>query len=646
MSEPLWKPSPERIASAQLTRFQQSISDKYNIELTDYRDLHRWSVERIADFWSEIWRASKIVHSASYDSELDDPQMPGAKWFSGSRLNFAENLLRYSDERTAIVQIGENVTPREISYAELRSRVSACAAGLRELGVRKGDRVAAFMPNIPEAVIGMLATTSLGALWSSCSPDFGRQGALDRFGQIEPKVILAANGYRYNGKAIDSLSRVSEIASNIPSIEKVVVVSYLGSDLSETPANSLRWEELLSDRSAALEFEQTEFDHPVYIMYSSGTTGKPKCIAHGAGGTLLQHWKEHALHTDLSREDVLFYFTTCGWMMWNWLVSGLQIGCAIVLYEGSPSYPDIETLWRAVDDHKISVFGTSPKFLTACQKRGLIPSSQFKLDSLRSILSTGSPLTAENYRWVYEAVKSDVQLASISGGTDIISCFMLGAPTLPVYSEEIQCLGLGMDVAVYSDEGDVLFDQVGELVCRQPFPSAPVGFWNDSDGSKYRAAYFERFPGVWRHGDFIKITERGGVIVYGRSDTTLNPGGVRIGAAEIYNPVEALAEIVDSVVIAQQWRGDVRIVLFVVLAEGVTLTDDLRATIKSTIRKSATPRHVPSVILQATDVPRTISGKKVEIAVTRLVHGREVTNRDALANPESLDQFRDIPQLQ
>jgi acetoacetyl-CoA synthetase len=491
----------------------------------------------------------------------------------------------------------------------------------------------------------MLATTSLGAIWSSTSPDFGIQGVHDRFGQIKPKVLIGAGCYRYGGKVHSSIERLRELAKLIPEIEKTIVASCMD-DAPPTDLHSeLAWEDLLRNDAREIEFTDLPFDHPVYILYSSGTTGKPKCIVHGAGGVLLQHYKELVLHTDLKRDDVITYYTTCGWMMWNWLVSSLMVGATVVLYDGSPVHPSVDSLWKLIEKEKLTVFGTSPKYLSGCQSAGLTPGESFDLSALRTILSTGAPLSAENFRWVYDTVRSDIQLASISGGTDIVSCFMLGNPMLPVYSEQIQSRGLGMKVEAYNEGGESVIDEVGELVCTAPAPSMPVYFWDDADFAKYRAAYFDHFPGVWRQGDFIKITPDGGVVVYGRSDATLNPGGVRIGTAEIYNPVESLDEVVDSLVIGQKWKDDLRIVLFVQLAEGLSLTDELAKTIRQTIREKSTARHVPAIVLQVDEIPHTINGKKVEVAVTRIVHGQEIHNREALANPESLEQFRDLRQL-
>ncbi len=642
---PLWTPTPERSNSSNMQRFMQSASATAGKSFASYESLYQWSVTNTAEFWELIWDQSQIIHSERYSTVTNGSGMLGTTWFPGARINFAENLLRHRGEDTALVSLNESGARQEITFAELYLAVAKCAAGLKELGVTKGDRVAAFIPNIPEAVIAMLATTSLGALWSSCSPDFGLSGALARFEQIAPKVLLGANSYNYQGKQYDCLERLQQISKKLPSLRKTVVIESSNSEQQKLNSDLMQWSELLGNGAQEVEFVQLPFDNPVYIMYSSGTTGAPKCIVHGAGGTLLQHWKEHALHTNLSIGDVITYYTTCGWMMWNWLVSSLSIGATVLLYDGSPAYPGLSTLWKAIESERITVFGTSPKFLTTCQKKGLHPAKGYNLDSLKTILSTGSPLSEENFNWVYKSVKADLQLSSISGGTDILSCFMLGNPMLPVYAGEIQCRGLGMKVESYDDNGVSLSEQVGELVCAAPFPSQPVGFWNDSDGANYRAAYFERYPGVWHHGDFIEITENGGVIVYGRSDTTLNPGGVRIGAAEIYNPVEALPEVVDSIVIGQKWKDDIRIALFVVLRDELTLTDTLRKSIKDAIRSKTTPRHVPAVIVQVTDIPRTISGKKVELAVLRAVNGEEQTNSDALANPEALTRFSGLPEL-
>ncbi|MCP4686106.1 MAG: acetoacetate--CoA ligase [bacterium] len=641
-TEPLWRPRPESVQRSNMTRFAEYVGQKQGRSFDSYDDLYNWSVTNRAQFWEAVWNRSDLIHSQAYNQVLSSDDMPGARWFEGARLNFAENLLRHRDDKTAIIHHRENAAPVRLTYREVYRQVAACAAGLKKLGVTRGDRVAAFIPNIPETVVAMLATASIGALWSSCSPDFGHRGALDRLGQIKPRVLITADGYSYQGKQHDSCDRVARIAQAIPDIAAVIVVPVLGDRLPETKCHTVTWRELLSEDAQTVSFEQMPFDHPVYVMYSSGTTGVPKCIVHGAGGTLLQHYKEHVLHTNLTPGDVILYYTTTGWMMWNWLVSALQVGATVFLYDGSPTWPDAGVLWQALEQEKANVFGTSPRFLTHCQKESLHPAEDFDLSALRTVLSTGSPLTAENYAWVYDAVKSDVQLSSISGGTDIISCFMLGNPNLPVYSEEIQCRGLGMKVEAFNDSGQSVEEEIGDLVCTAPFPSMPTGFWNDPDHSLYRSAYFEQFPGVWRHGDFVRITSRGGVRVYGRSDATLNPGGVRIGTAEIYNPVDSMDEVVDSVAVGQKTDGDVRIVLFVVLSEGLVLSDELIGRIKSRIRELATPRHVPALIKQVAAVPHTINGKKVELAVTRIIHGLKVPNLDSLANPEALDEYRNI----
>ena len=646
MSEPLWAPSPERIRRSRMAEFMKVVGGRQGRSFQSYDDLYNWSVTDIEKFWGEVWREAEIIHSYSYEEVLSHEAMPGAKWFEGARLNFAENLLKFRDDGTAIVAWNESGFANRLTYRELANAVRCCAAGMQALGVAEGDRVAALLPNIPEAVIGMLAATSLGAVWSSCSPDFGTQGVQNRFGQISPKLLLVADGYQYNGKRFSSLEDLDALLNGIRSVQHVVVVSYLGDGRMPDSPKMIRWRDLCAESSQSLTFAQLPFDHPVYVMYSSGTTGAPKCIVHGAGGTLLQHWKELALHTDLHRDDVICYYTTCGWMMWNWLVSSLMLGCTVFLYDGSPVYPGPSALWDAVDPEEISVLGVSPRYLAGCRQVGLAPRHSHDLSSLKTILSTGSPLAAEEFEWVYREVKPDLQLASISGGTDIISCFMLGNPLLPVHSEEIQCRGLGMKVEAYDDSGRPVTNQTGELVCTRPFPSMPICFWNDPDGAKYRAAYFDAYPGVWRHGDFIRITESGGIIVYGRSDATLNPGGVRIGTAEIYNSVEAMPEISDSLVIGQRWNNDIRIILFVVPAAGIMLDTDLKARIKERIRHENTPRHIPAIILPIREVPRTLNGKKVEVAVTRIIHGEPVTNREVLVNPLSLAQFDGLPELQ
>ncbi len=630
-----------------MASFMRLISSKYGIELADYAALHHWSIEHREAFWAEVWQQFEVIHSQPCDTVLQHDTMPGAEWFSGTRLNFAENLLRFRDQRTALVSLLENGERTTLSYADLHQQVQQLAAGMRDRGIGSGDRVAGFMPNIAQTVVAMLATASVGAIWSSCSPDFGINGVMDRFGQIEPKMLFSTDGYYYNGKSIDSLQRTAQIASRIPSLESVVIVPLLNTEpvISDID-NACLYDDFLDPRAATLPFTQLPFDHPLYIMYSSGTTGVPKCIVHGAGGTLLQHLKEHRLHTDIDRDDVFFYFTTCGWMMWNWLVSGLASGCTLVLYDGSPFVGDGLCLLDAIDAEGITVFGVGAKYIAALEKAGHRPRESHRLHSLHTVLSTGSPLSHASFEYVYRDWKPDVCLASISGGTDIISTFVLGNPLLPVYSGEIQCRGLGMAVEIWDDEGREIVGAKGELVCTRSFPSCPVMFWNDADGSKFRAAYFELYPAVWAQGDYAEITEHDGIVIHGRSDAVLNPGGVRIGTAEIYRQVEKVSEVLDSVVIGQQWRDDVRLVLFVVLRQGLALDDGLRRRIASTIKAGTTSRHVPAKIIQVDDIPRTISGKIVELAVANVVHGRLVKNKDALANPEALAQFVAIPELE
>jgi acetoacetyl-CoA synthetase len=662
---PLWAPSPEQIERANLTRFIEQVRSlgEHTAHVVDFPSLYAWSVRDLELFWMEVWRFCGIIAgerdpSFACDRPLigrtrvapPDPEL-GPRWFVGARLNFAENLLRYRDDREALVFWTEHGAQQRLTYRELYDGVARMAAALRATGVGVSDRVAGFMPNMPETIIAMLAATSLGATWSSCSPDFGVNGVLDRFGQIEPRVLFCADGYRYAGREIDSLARAGEIAGRIPSIRRVVVVPHV----SESPdISGIRDAALWSDFAPRdpvppLRFEQLPFDHPVYIMYSSGTTGLPKCMVHGAGGTLIQHLKELVLHTDLRRDDRIFYFTTCGWMMWNWLVSSLAVGATVMLYDGAPFIRRRPILWDMCAEERITVFGTSAKWLALSQKERLQPVASHDLRPLKAILSTGSPLAEHSYDYVYHDVKRDIRLSSISGGTDIISCFALGNPIGPVWRGELQTRGLGMKVEVFDDEGRSTVGQQGELVCTAPFPSMPVAFWNDPDGAKYRAAYFERYPNVWRHGDWAEITEHGGMIISGRSDATLNPGGVRIGTAEIYRQVEQLVEVVESLVVGQDVttdaETDVRIVLFVRLAAGETLTDELRERIRSQIRTNASPHHVPKKIIQVADIPRTISGKITELAVRDVIHGRPVKNVDALANPAALDLFRNLPEL-
>ncbi|HWQ38664.1 MAG TPA: acetoacetate--CoA ligase [Burkholderiales bacterium] len=644
----LWTPSRERIARSNIVRFIRLINRRWKAGVEDSPGLYEWSIREPQKFWTAVWDFCGVVGETGGERVLADAhRMPGAQWFPDARLNYAENLLRARSSDTALVFWGEDKARRRLGFDELYDAVSRVVQALEGAGVRAGDRVAAFMPNLPDTIIFMLATASLGAIWSSCSPDFGVQGVIDRFGQIEPKILFAVEGYYYNGKAHDTLSRVAEIAAGLPTVERVVVCSYTRErpDISAIPRALHLTEFLAQYRPRPIVFRRLPFNHPLFILYSSGTTGVPKCIVHGAGGTLLQHLKEHQLHTDLKPGDRFFYFTTCGWMMWNWLASGLASGATLLLYDGSPFYPGPSVLFDYADAERMTVFGTSAKYIDALHKAGVRPIETHRLSSLKTMTSTGSPLIAESFDYVYRAIKRDLLLSSISGGTDIVSCFVLGDPTLPVYRGEIQCRGFGMKVEVFDEAGRSVVGQKGELVCTAPFPSMPVRFWNDPDGAKYHNAYFARYPGVWCHGDFMELTPRGTAIIYGRSDATLNPGGVRIGTAEIYRQVEQLEEVVESLVISQDWDNDVRIVLFVRLREGLTLDETLIARIKEQIRRNTTPRHVPAKIVQVFDIPRTRSGKIVELAVRNVVHGQPVRNFEALANPEALEQFKDRPEL-
>ncbi len=612
----------------------------------DYEALYQWSIDDSAAFWEALCQFCDLHFVKPPETVLKNPDdIMNAGWFDGSELNYAEHLLRHDGGHEALVFSGENDERRSLSFDELREAVAAVAAGLKSAGVVKGDRVGGYLPNCPEAIVAMLATTSIGAIWSSCSPDFGVTGVVDRFGQIEPKVLFTADAYFYNGKRFDCLDTVAQIVKAIPAIERTVVVPFAGVAVDISPAGNAVTLEAFSEPGAVLAFEPVAFDHPLFIMYSSGTTGVPKCIVHGHGGTLLQIVKEHVLHCDTGPGDRLFYFTTCGWMMWNWLVTGLATGATLLLFDGSPFYNDGRVLWQMAEREKLTVFGTSAKYISALQKAGVRPRDEFELPDLRAVLSTGSPLAPESFDFVYDAIGSDLQLSSIAGGTDIISCFVLGNPTLPVRRGEIQCRGLGMAVAFFDDAGNALLEERGELVCTRPFPSAPVGFWNDPGNDRYRSAYFEKYPGIWAHGDFAELRRTGGVVIHGRSDAVLNPGGVRIGTAEIYRQVEKLDEVVESIAVGQDWDDDVRVVLFVILRPGVELDDALRDRIRRVIRENTTPRHVPAKIVAVPEIPRTKSGKIVEIAVRSVVHGEEVKNTEALANPEALQHFRDIPEL-
>jgi len=642
MTKPIWEPSKERADGANISRFMRFVREQTgNDDIRRHAPLYDFSIRQPEKFWPLVWEFCGIRASGDFEEVLaDKDKMPGARWFPGVRLNFAQNLLRHKDDRIALIARNEFGNNRQLTYADLHDQVGKLAEALRSSGVGVGDRVAGFMPNVPETVIAMLATASLGAVWSSCSPDFGINGVVDRFGQIAPKVLFSADAYGYGGKRFDCLAKVRAVLEQIPAIERVVIVPYSGDALKlEGLRNSIAWSDYLPDGAQPLRFEMLPFDHPLYIMYSSGTTGVPKCIVHGAGGTLIQHLKELVLHTDLKREDTIFYYTTCGWMMWNWLVSSLAVGAAVVLYDGSPFHPDGTVLWDLVDELGIDVFGTSAKWIAAVEKAGIKPRESHKLLTLKTILSTGSPLSDESFEYVYRDVKERVMLSSISGGTDIISCFALGSPVLPVYRGELQCRGLGMKVEILDDAGLPVREEKGELACSAPFPSMPVGFWNDPQGEKYHNAYFSKIPNVWCHGDHALLTEHDGIVIYGRSDAVLNPGGVRIGTAEIYRQVEQLPEVLESIAVGQDWDNDVRVVLFVRLREGATLDDALRDRIRKQIRDNTTPRHVPAKILQVADIPRTISGKITELAVRETIHGRPVKNTDALANPQALNLF-------
>jgi acetoacetyl-CoA synthetase len=656
MMQPMWQPSAERIAQANLTAFAARIAATHGVALPDYSALYRWTVEHPDVFWRELWSDAGVVGDVGARMLVDADRMPGARFFPDAQLNYAENLLESRASRPdddAFVFWGEYRAKRRMSNAELLAEVSRVAQALRAAGVGRGDRVAGYLPNMPETIIATLATASLGAIWSSASPDFGVQGVVDRFGQIEPKVLFTVDGYWYNGKPQPIGERVGAILAKLPTVARVVVAPYLSANALEglqREARAINWGDFVAPfRPAPIAYERLPFDHPGFILYSSGTTGVPKCIVHGVGGTLLQHLKEHRLHSDLKAGDRLFYFTTCGWMMWNWLVSGLASGATLLLYDGSPFLGQGKVLWEFAQEERMTHFGTSAKYIDAIKKIALVPRKDYALPALRTVLSTGSPLAPEGFDYVYQCIKDDVCLSSISGGTDIISCFALGCPTRPVWRGELQCRGLGMRVDVFDENGRSVRATKGELVCTAPFPSMPVGFWNDPDGAKYRATYFERFPGVWCHGDWVELTPHDGMIIYGRSDATLNPGGVRIGTAEIYRQVEQLDEVVESIVIGQDWPpdqvGDVRVVLFVRLREGLTLDEALIDRIKKHIRANTTPRHVPAKVVQVTDIPRTKSGKIVELAVRNVVHGVVVNNVEALANPEALDQFLERPEL-
>lgn len=659
---PMWTPPADRVTGSRMHAFMQRAAERSGRSFAGYEDLWRWSVADLPTFWEMVWEEIDPVADRGDGPVVDDPKkLPGARWFAGTRLNFAENLLRHGGDEPAIVFRGEHMSRTiTVTRDELIAHAASFAAALRERGVKPGDRVVGFMPNLPETIIAMLGAASVGAIWSSCSPDFGVKGVLDRFARIEPTVLVTADGYSYGGKVFDSLEKVGGIVKGLATPPLTIVVPYIAStagggpdaggggfpDITYVP-NAEHWGDVVGPhRGAAPAYERLPFEHPLYIMYSSGTTGAPKCIVQSAGGILLNQLKEHLLHVDLGPGDRLFYFTTCGWMMWNWMTAGLGTGATIVLFDGSPFHPDGSALWRLAEQERVTHFGASAKYFGACEKAGVHPDDSFDLAPMRTILSTGSPLVEEHFDYLYRDVKADVQVASISGGTDLNGCFVGGCPLLPVHRGEIQCRFLGMDVHAWDEDGSELGPgETGELVCTSAFPSMPVFFWGDEDGERYRSAYFDRFPGVWCHGDFISINARGGVHIHGRSDATLNPQGVRIGTAEIYRQVEPMEEIADSVVVGQDWEGDQRVVLFVVMAEGHELTPDLERRIKRAIREQCSPRHVPAKIIAVDDVPYTISMKKVELAVRDIIHGRTVKNRDALKNPQALDLYADLPQL-
>jgi acetoacetyl-CoA synthetase len=639
----LWQPSMENIAGTQMFEFLELIHNKYNLADKNYNSLHKWSIEEVDHFWAEIWDYCKIKYAEPYTQVVDNAKkLPGAKWFKNSRLNFAENLLQKRDNSKAIIFKGEESVFRELSYAELYGEVRKAAAGLKKLGVQKDDRVAAFMPNMPETVIMMLATASIGAYWSSTSPDFGIKGVLDRFSQTKPKVIIAADGYFYKGKVFDSHDKLEGIIHELPCVQHVILVDYTGHISTSGIPNALKWEEVVVDTDDELHFEQLPFDHPLYIMYSSGTTGLPKSIVHSAGGTLLQHQKELRLHCNIKEGQTIFYYTTCGWMMWNWFVSALATGATLILFDGNPFYPGPDALLKMADQLNVTFFGTSAKYIAALEDVGVKPNEISKFLNLKIIASTGSALTEESFEYVYRDWKKDVQLSSIAGGTDIISCFMLGNPILPVHKNEIQCLGLGMDVDCFGDDGKPVTEGQGELVCKTAFPSMPIYFWKDQNNERYHDAYFSTYPNIWRHGDYIQISDVGGVMMFGRSDATLNPQGVRIGTAEIYRVVENMSEVEDSVVVGKKEDGDEKVVLFVRLVEGLQLNAELATKIKKYINSNCSPRHVPAIIKQVPEIPYTINGKKVELAVKKMIHGEEIKNRDTLTNPDCLNYYKDI----
>jgi len=646
MKTPLWIPSEERRQLANITRFIGMVNARYHLKLDSYADLYQWSVENILDFWSAMWDFGGLIASQPPDRVVTDlSTFPGADWFPGARLNFAENLLRYRDDQLAFIFKGETQTTKQMSYAELYDSAARFAHSLKESGIGVGDRVVGYMPNMIETVIAMLAATSLGATWSSCATDIGPAAAVERLGQVEPKAMITADGYFYKGKAFDTMEHAAEVARGIPSLKKVVVVSYTRQrpDISQIP-NSIHYEDFLSkENDLEIKFEQLPFSHPLYIMFSSGTTGKPKCMVQGAGGVLINHLKELLLHTDLKRTDRIFYITSCSWMMWNWLISSLAVGATIVLYDGNPNYPDTGAMWKLIQDEKVTIFGCSASYIHFLKKENVSPRRDFDLSSLREISQTGSPLSADGFEYVYSEIKPDLHFNSISGGTDINGCFAAGSPILPVYAGELQSAALGMKIKSYDEKANPMYDEQGELVCEAPTPSMPLYFWNDPDGSKYHHAYFDVYPHVWRHGDYVLIHKNtGGITFYGRSDAVLKPSGVRIGTAEIYTQMEKLPEIADSLAVGQNYQGDQRVILFVKLAAGFALTDELKDKVRTALRENASPRHVPALIFETPEIPYTLNMKKVESAVTNILNGRAVSNRDALTNPRSLEFYEKI----
>jgi acetoacetyl-CoA synthetase len=648
MNDVLWRPSTAQIEASRMDAFRRRVNLRYNLQLNDYAALHRWSIEQRAAFWQTLADYFQVAWHTPPSQVLNEgAHMPDARWFSGATLNFAEHLLRRRDDRPAIVCVREDGQRVVFTHAQLAAEVAGLQRAFKAAGIEPGDRIAAVMPNTWQTLVAMLACTSLGAVWSTSSPEFGLHGIIDRFGQIEPKLLLVCAGYQYAGKSFDQVDKINQVCARLPGLQQLIVVPYTRPHTQAcefTAAKVSLWDNFYQAGGEPV-FTSLPFDHPLCILYSSGTTGVPKCIVHRAGGLLLQHLKEHGLHNDLKADDVLFYYTTCGWMMWNWLASGLAVGATLVLYDGSPFHPGPERLLDLIDAERIRAFGTSAKYLAALEQEGLEPASSHRLDSLRLILSTGSPLSPHSYDYVYGKIKADLCLASMSGGTDIVSCFVLGNPTLPVRRGEMACKGLGMAVEVWNEQGQPVLDEKGELVCTRNFPSMPLGFWNDDDGSRYHDAYFSQFPGVWAQGDYAEQLSSGGLLIHGRSDAVLNPGGVRIGTAEIYRQVDKVEEVLESVAIGQEWQGDVRVVLFVRLRGDLQLDDALRQRIRQVIRQYTTPRHVPAVIAQVTDIPRTISGKLVELAIRNVVHGLPVKNTDALANPQALEQFRDRTEL-